>query len=33
MLIVNKHCEIFTNLYEADTWESPKGVRFIDVSL
>ena len=36
MLIVNKHCVIFTipyyadSLYKADTWE---GVRLIEVSL
>ena len=33
MLIVNKHCAFFTNLYQADTWESREGVRLIEVSL
>ena len=33
MLIVHKHCAINTNLYQADTWEGPEGVRLIEVSL
>ena len=33
MLIVNKRCAFFTNLYQADTWEGPEGVRLIEVSL
>ena len=39
MLIVNKHCAIFTKLYlaetlyKADVWEGPKGVRLIEVLL
>ena len=32
-MIDNKHCAIFTNLYEADTWEGPEGVRLIEVLL
>ena len=40
MLIINKHCAIFTTLIErtpyiilADTWEGPEGVCLIEVSL
>ena len=39
MLIVNKHCAVFTTSikqvtpYQADTWEGPKGVRLTEVSL
>ena len=33
MFIINKHCTIFTNLYQADTWEGPEGVHLIEVSL
>ena len=33
MFIINKHCTIFTNLYQADTWEGPEGVYLIEVSL
>ena len=29
MLIVNKHCAIFTNLHTANTLEGPEGVRLI----
>ena len=30
MLVANKHCAIFTNLYKkGDTWEGPEGVRLI----
>ena len=30
---LNKHVAIFTNLYWADTWEGPEGVRLVEVSL
>ena len=33
MLMVNKHCAIFTTSIIADTWEGPEGVRLIEVSL
>ena len=39
MLIANKHCAIFANLYYVgtlcygDTWEGPEGVRLMEVSL
>ena len=33
MLIVNKHCAIFTDLYQADTWEGPEGVLYKDLGL
>ena len=33
MLIVNKHCAIFTTSIKRAPWEGPEGVRLIAISL